>query len=123
VNGTNIQRLARIINATMRASCGVSALAIGIIMSASMTASGQGITEIMGASEQIADSLSTDVTRLALQVAALSMALNVVLFLAHIKIQMLQLSKPCLIPGQIAAGVLRDAVREVARALSETEKR
>ncbi len=123
MSGNNIQKLARFITSAIGATCSVSALAIGIIIAASLTASGQGIGEIMGASEQIAASLSTDVTRLALQVAAISMALNVVLFLAHIKIQMLQLSKPCLIPGQIAAGVLRDAVREVARALAETEKR
>jgi len=103
-------------------SCGASVLAVAVLVGTSISAPCQGVGEILGTSEAIAAGLSTDVTRLALQVAAISMALNLVLFLAHIRIMAVMLAKPCLMPGQIAAGILRDAAREVVAAMAEAKK-
>jgi len=115
-------KIHRAITTAFGASCATSALAVAVVLGSSISAPSQGVGEILGTSEAIAAGLSTDVTRLALQVAAISMALNLVLFLAHIKIMAVMLAKPCLMPGQIAAGILRDAAREVVAAMAEVKK-
>jgi hypothetical protein len=115
-------KLQRLVCWAFGASCSASVLAVAVLVGTSISAPCQGVGEILGTSEAIAENLSTDVTRLALQVAAISMSLNLVLFLAHIRIMAVMLAKPCMMPGQIAAGILRDAAREVVAAMAEAKK-
>jgi hypothetical protein len=69
----------------------------------------QSVTEVAAlakATGEITNALPTDVTRLALQVAIVSMLVNAVLIFAFWKVQMANANKPCMMSGAMGQDIL-----------------
>ena len=89
-------------------------------------AGAQGMTEAVAlakASGEIAAALPADLTRLALQVAIVSMLVNAVLIFAFWKVQMANANKPCLAGSETGLALLeRWFARAFARGVEHAEK-
>jgi cytochrome c biogenesis protein ResB len=72
----------------------------------------QDVGGILEASSFLAKNAPLDLTRLALQVAIISMLVNMVLIFAAFRIAAVWLRKPCLLTGEDGKRVLRSAVFE-----------
>lgn len=77
-------------------------------------ASAQDVGDIVAASKALAEGAPLELTRLAMQVAIVSMLINVTLIFAAFRIAFVWLRKPCLLTGEQAHAILREAVRQAS---------
>ena len=104
-----------------------SALVLATALIAWPEAAGaQGVGELVAvakATGEIANTLPTDLTRLALQVAIVSMLVNAALIFAFWKVQMANANKPCVAGSETSLALLESwYARAFRRGMEQAEK-
>ena len=121
---TMILRAARLV--ATGAMCWSALVLAGTMLAWPEAAGAQGIGELVTiakTTEEIANTLPTDVTRLALQVAVVSMLVNAVLIFAFWKVQMANANKPCVAGSETSLALLESwYARAFRRGMEQAEK-
>ncbi len=121
---TFVLRIARLM--ATGAMCWSALVLAATLLAWPEAAGAQGIGDLVAVAkttEEIANTLPTDVTRLALQVAIVSMLVNAALIFAFWKVQMANANKPCVVGSETGLALLESwYVRAFKRGMEQVEK-
>jgi hypothetical protein len=93
-----------------------SMVMLGLMGLATWTANAQGVGDIQGASDKLADVAAKDVTRLAMQVAIVLALINAAMVAAMFKLAVKAVAKPCLMHRDDGVAVMQAAVDRAVEA-------
>ncbi len=98
--------------ALTKGSVALTFFSAGMLFASAAVVRGHDAAAMLRAGAQVAEVLPTDVTRLALTVAALAICLNGVCFGWFVYLLSRGLARPCIMHSQAGEAVLREALRK-----------